>query len=419
MPLVTEDDEMTASPRTLPGSPATGAQEARTPWAWRLPTDAVLSSTHMLDALLGGLMMFRYLPLVPSPVPVSDLVGMLFILIMFFRHPRYRLGSAQVLVVGGMILLGYLVGVSFLNEVSWLRRSVHITVLAMTAMMVGTGRASLTSILRGACIGLVLNAALFYAGAAPDSYGGLLTGYLEDKNRAGMVIGTVGVLACGFARRRFIPLIIVLTTAGVWLTGSRTTLGGLAAAMVWLLLRPMMTGLIPRLALGGVLAGLLNLLVDEYSQEGTFADRAGSDLLRASIDEAVSEKLQHTPLYGGGLGTATVDIDGHTWFFHNAYDGLRQEGGWVFLVAVVAVVVWLGLRPGRTRVTNLTDLFVEAATVVLLVCAWKLGEVFLSITTYALLAAALRRYLASDDRTRILRDEEAVLSQYNRATRNL
>ena len=104
-------------------------------------------------------------------------------------------------------------------------------------------------------------------------------------------------------------------------------------------------------------------------------------------------------------------MDGATWFFHSSYDGLRQEGGWVLLVLVTAVTVWLGLRPMKREVTGFDQLAVEAATIVQLVCAWKLGEVFLSTSSFILLGYALQLYLR-DHGTRVLDDQERVLQAY-------
>ncbi|MDU0347534.1 hypothetical protein, partial [Actinomyces sp. MRS3W] len=278
-------------------APAPAAPPQRR-WAWTLPTHTPQESTHIVDAAFGLVTMFRTLPGVPSTIPVSDVVGILFIGIMLLRRPRYRLGRASLLIPGYFLLLAYLVAVSLIGEVDWIRRSVHITIMMMLALLVGTGRAHLPSLLRGAITGLVINAALFYAGLAPDTYGGNLTGYLEDKNHAALVIGVIGITTCAYVRRRYVAPLLVLTVGGVWLTGSRTTLAALTMAGVWMLLRPVLPSLMQRLALGGGIVLALNVLVDDYSRVGVFSDRTGTDLLRQRIDEATTLKLESTPFYG-------------------------------------------------------------------------------------------------------------------------
>lgn len=368
----------------------------------------------MVDALFGALTMFRTLPGFPGGVPANDVFGIVFIGILLTRRPKQRLGSTTVLPGLAVLLALYLVLVSLQNDVSWLRRLVHISVIAVLAFLIGEGRAEIPSLLRGAGVALLVNAALFYAGIAPDTYGGVLTGYLADKNLAAMVIGVVGVSICGFVRRPYVLPCLALTAGGVWLTGSRTTLAGLLIGTLWVLLRPKMTFLSFRLAFGAGAIALVSVLEERFARVGSFAAREGSDMLRERIDEAVALKLSHTPWYGGGLGTATVELQNSTWFFHNAYNGLRQEGGWIFLIAIVSVVVWVGLRPSRRYIDNLAQLFNEAATVVLLVCAWRLGEVFLATTTYIVLGIGL--YLGARDQegTEILDEGERVLARYGR-----
>ncbi|WP_172191680.1 ABC transporter permease [Actinomyces faecalis] len=386
-------------------------------WAWTLPTISDKSSTHLVDAFFGVLLTFRALPGIPASLPVSDLAGIVFILILLFRAPRYRLGRAELLIPGAIAMGVYLIAVSSINDVLWTRRLGHIAILLILAVLIGSGRAHLPSMLRAAAFGILVNTGLFYAGAAPDTYGGYLTGYLEDKNHAALTIAIIGVTLCAFVRRRYIIPTLATTGILIWLTGSRTTLGALAAAGLWILFRPRMRSLIPRVILGGFIAFALNILVDDYSQEGAFTDRTGSDALRERIDDAVQIKLNSTPPYGGGLGTATVEIDEKTWFFHNAYDGLRQEGGWLLLIVFVSIFVWYGLRPKRQHITNFTQLAVEAAVIVELVCAWKLGEVFFSTQTVLLLAAILEVYLKDQDpeRAQISTASESTMSRYHRS----
>jgi hypothetical protein len=103
---------------------------------------------------------------------------------------------------------------------------------------------------RGIAAGLVVNAGLFFAGIAPAPYQGYLTGYLLDKNQAGLAYTVAGVLLIGVTtdRRRQLAILAV-TSALVWASGSRTSLAALAFAVIWFAVRPRIS-VIARLVLG-------------------------------------------------------------------------------------------------------------------------------------------------------------------------
>lgn len=122
---------------------------------------------------------------------------------------------------------------------------------------------------------------------------------------------------------------------------------------------------------------------------GYFDDRLGSDLLRERIQTASWEKAAEAPWYGRGLGEAHVHLDEATWFFHNSFWGLLAEGGWPFLVIVLSAYVVLGMRPFRHAVRTPSRVAVEASTLIFLVCASQLGEVFITVTGALVLGAGL------------------------------
>ena len=67
---------------------------------------------------------------------------------------------------------------------------------------------------------------------------------------------------------------------------------------------------------------VIDVLTSDYSRSGVFADRAGSDALRALIDQASEIKVQATGFFGQGLGEAYVYLahtGSKTWFLHNSY----------------------------------------------------------------------------------------------------
>lgn len=109
------------------------------------------------------------------------------------------------------------------------------------------------------------------------------------------------------------------------------------------------------------------------------------------------EKLTETPWYGLGLGQAHVHLEDTTWFFHNSFWGLFVEGGWPFLIIVVAAYVVLGMRPFRHAARTPSRTAIEAATLIFLVCASQLGEVFITVNGALVLGASL--LLTSAERT--------------------
>ncbi len=74
----------------------------------------------------------------------------------------------------------------------------------------------------------------------------------------------------------------------------------------------------------------------------------GTDEFRARIDAASFAKLDHAPWHGQGLGEAWAMLpDGATYSFHNSYWSMLVEGGCVYLVAMLVLTVWFGIRPLR------------------------------------------------------------------------
>lgn len=144
-------------------------------------------------------------------------------------------------------------------------------------MVLVSGRIHFPSLVRGMAAGLVGNAVLFFAGLAPAPYGRFLSGYLLDKNQAGLAYAVVGILLVGVTvdRRRQVAVVVV-TGALVRSTGSRTSMAALACALLWFALRSRLNG--PgRLALAAVFALVLPFVEERYAQVGQFTDRVGTD----------------------------------------------------------------------------------------------------------------------------------------------
>lgn len=336
-------------------------------------------------------------PVLPVSVPLSEVAAVALVAFGVFRSPIRPLTRYGWYLPFWVILLAYCVVESWVNEVDWFRRTVRLVVMVVLSLQIATGRLDVWSGLRGFLVGLAVNVLLFYLRLAPDGYGGLLTGFLGDKNVAGLFYATVPLLALPFViRARWRVALLVFAGVTVFLTGSRTSIAALAAAALWVLVRRRLP--LPfHLPMFAALYAGIQYLEANFAHAWIFSDRTGTDLLRSRIDEASWQKAEAAPPYGLGLGEATVALEGRSWFFHNSFLGLYVEGGWVLLIAVTGVLVAIALP--LLRATHLRPpTALEAAAIVLLFCASRLGEVLLALPAFLLLgcvmAIGLNRRLA-------------------------
>lgn len=351
-------------------------------------------SARLLDLAVGILLVYRIsVPGVPLPVPQLA-IGAL-IVIAFFRRPTRSLSAAwwYPAVMIGVLL--FLIAETAFNGIDPLRRSANIATLMLFAGILASGRIDIGSVIKGLGIGLGLNLVLFYARIAPDSYQGKLTGFLQDKNAAALMYAVGAILCLLITRRLWLRLLILAAgTAAVVLTDSRTTMAALGVAIIYLIVS---TWLHRGFQLLTLLAGTLAFLWADTNLTtlGDYAiERQGSDAFRMRIDTASSLKAQAAPWYGSGLGEATVELDSGTWFFHNSYDALLVEGGVVLLIVMVGVyaVVGLGLsNRGFVDPLRMDARAVTAATLVVFLCATRLGEVFFAPIGFLVLGVGLAR----------------------------
>ena len=355
--------------------------------------------TRALDFVLGALTLVAW---VPPDAPTALSLGLTalaaLVVLASLRRPAWRTGLGW-LVVAAVTLLAYVVSLSLLSTdaslFGWQKRALRLLLVLLFVVSLVSGRLHYPSLVRGMAAGLLANAVLFYAGLAPALYGAYLSGFLLDKNVAGLAYLVVGLLLAGLTssvvRRN---VVLLATTAAVWGSGSRTSLAALGCALVWFWLRPRLRPW-GRILLAAALALAVRLAEVDFAQVGVFVERVGSDNLRARIDAASEAKLAVTPWFGSGLGTAYVPLQGDTFFFHNSYWSALVEGGWVLLVAYVAAHVWFGIgltRSGPPVAPWATA--AEAANVAVLICALRLGEVFGTTSAAVALGAGLLAYVA-------------------------
>ena len=346
---------------------------------------------------MGLLVVRTSAPFLPVSVPLAQVSMIALLIIAAFRRPTRSLEAARWFPLFAVFLLTYLSAVSLIQDVDFVRRLGNIALLLAVCGFMASGRIDVPSAVKGLGVALGINAVLFYAGVAPDTYGGVLTGYISDKNAAGLMYGVGALLGTLMTHRVWVRVVIFAAGAGALvLTDSRTSMAAYAAAAVWIVCSPRL-GLAFQALLAAGLIAVFFWVDQNLSDSGSYAtSRAGSDALRDRIDAATDAKVAATPWYGGGLGEATTEVEGDFWFFHNSYDALYAEGGIVVLLSVVAVyvVIGFGLRPKRDRGYGATA--VGAGTLFLLLAATRLGEVFFAPIGFVLLGVGLALWTEHD-----------------------
>ncbi len=337
----------------------------------------------------------------PVGLPAHQLVLMLICLYGLSRKPVYSLFPLRGLMVLFGCMLVYIALVSWLADPTdgasdWRRRLFRLGITTLLIFLLASGQLHLRSAIYGYVAAILLNIPLFYAGLVPDTYGGFLTGLVGDKNVAGLVYCLFGIAMLSLVRKKSHRIIVFLVFAGAtWLTGSRTSLAAFAMGVLWIILAPRLSGL-ARAFLGLGIYLLVNILSEDYSQVGDFADRAGSDALRGRIDDAAWERVQETGFFGQGLGEAYVNLSADTsFFFHNSYWSAFVEGGWLWVIFLVALTVFVLIRPFSDRKTwTAQQLIAQGLGIALLICSWRLGEVLFTMYWAICLGFGLRVWLA-------------------------
>lgn len=354
-------------------------------------------SARIIDALLMGLIVVRVsLPGIPFPVAQLGIAALL--VICCFRRPTRSFTHAWWIPVAILGLLTFLIVETTLQGIDPWRRAGNLAILMTMALFLASGRIDVGSAIKGLGAGLLINAALFYAGIAPNDYQGRLTGLLQDKNASALVMA-IGAFLMLLVVRRFWAriLLLALGTAAVVATDSRTTMAAGLVAAVWLASSRYLHRAFQLLTLA---AGFLAFMWadDNLAALGDYAtSREGSDEFRSRIDAASSLKASAAPWHGFGLGEATVTLDSGTWFFHNSYEGLVVEGGILLVAGLLGlfVVAGLGFAPRAVGidVTSLESRVITASTLVVFCCAMRLGEVFLAPISLMVLGIGIARLL--------------------------
>lgn len=319
-------------------------------------------------------------------LPFNQLMVFVIVGYALTRKPVFELGNWSRLFVILGLLLAYVAVVSAFADPSeyaadWMRRLSRLIATTGLVYVIAVGQLHLRSAILGYSTALLVNAGLFFAGLAQDNYGGYLTGYLGDKNYAGLVHAVFALLVMTALTKRWQQIVVlIISCLLLWETGSRTSLAGLLFAYLWILLAPR---LVPaaKVVLLAVFWWAIGFITEDFADASVFGDRTGTDALRARIDEMAWAKVQQTGFFGQGLGEAYVyDVAGErTWFFHNSYWSAFVEGGWIWAIGIVAVTLLVAIRPLSNNDWTVYQVIAQGVGIALLICALRLGEVFYTL----------------------------------------
>lgn len=361
------------------------------------PIATFLGPVVVLDAVLGFSLMFVMHNVTPK-LPGGLLTALAVALVGAVRRPVLTIQWGGLLALCTTSILVFLVVESMHNHMPWAQRITKFVILAVASATVATGRIEPRSLIAGGGFGALVNVLLWMAHVAPDPYHPYLTGFYGDKNVAGMYYALWGILGLLLFRTNRSRVVWgALFAALLFATGSRTAMGGYILALLWVLLRNRV-GLTFRLVLSALGFWLLTYAVKNFAESSAFGDRQGTDWYRHQIELAMAAKVAVTPWYGLGLTQGVVTLGGvRDAFFHDSYQQAFVEGGYPFLwgTLILFVVVGLGLFSSRVRVPP-PLLISEAGIIVILVCAWKLGEVFMTLGAFLTLALCIAYRLGRD-----------------------
>lgn len=315
-----------------------------------------------------------------TPFPVSTVCAGVLVVLAYFRRPSG-------VVRPGWFVAGLVVIVAWLGLASTLasglagvdvKRLLNVALWAAVGITVASGRLDLRRLGAGLALGVVFGVGWGLATIESSGYVGRMTGVFGDPNTAGLIVLTFTCLAVPQLRQRWVQVVVATVgIVGIVATFSRTTWLAAACVVAWVLLAKHISRWVGLVAIAG-LVWWSTSLGDAVLATSQFSARAGSDALRERILAAEQVQVDASPIIGHGLGTAHVQVDQLTFFFHSSYISLRQEGGWIALIIYLALLVAVFLAVTSLPKERRSG-WAEGALIGVVICAVNLGEVFLTV----------------------------------------
>lgn len=345
------------------------------------------------EVRVADFLVFAVLPwtqLNVNRVPINEIAVIALLALAALRMPRAEWRAPSLFwVLLPVPLLMMTLSAQLNGDPDW-RRLLHMVGWTALVWMLVSGRVSGRSAGLGLATGLVAAEVASIAMIGSSSYPGRLTGFLGDPNGASLVIVCYGCVA--MASVSSAPLrrgIFALLVVSALLAFSRTGLFAVFVVSWWVLIgrRLGRLGLVVQVAVGVL---LLRWIPDDIVLFGPFESRVGSDRLRTSISAAEHDLIDIAPWYGNGPGTSRVTVNDLQFFFHNSYLAARNEGGFVLVGGVCALLlIGFALLLKRAR-TDRSAAWLQGALIATATMAATLGEVLLELSTAVAIGFAVR-----------------------------
>ena len=344
---------------------------------------------------VSDFVLFALLPMAElraGSLPANELAMGVAVALATLRPVRQRPVPAWLMVMLPAML--GLMGLSaYLNDLTPIRRMLHLTLYVVLAVYCAQGRFHVRSMARGLAAGLLISAGAYFAGFG-TSYSGRLAGLMSDPNAAGYLLTTLGCLALAGMRPGRVRLATgLLIATAVVLTFSRTSLLAMLLVLVWVGIGRRFAAGLGSMILFAMIYVVTNVPIS-LQTFGPFADRSGSDALRGRIVAQEKLDIASAPWYGHGPGTSRVEVLGTLFYYHSSYLAVLNEGGRIAQLLLVGAGAFGLIGLLRQRV-DLRNPWYESAVIAVAVCAVNLGEVLLELPAALALGMAAYHVLAS------------------------
>lgn len=343
---------------------------------------------------LSDFLLFAVLPWAKLNVfglPVNEVAALSVLALSFFRTPmsswrRPPWFAALLLAILTMMLLS-----AALSGVHDVRRLGHLVGWMALAACVSSGRVSGRSAGLGLAVGLIVCQFVAVITMASSSYAGRLTGFFADPNGTAFILVVLGCVAiANIEQGRWQVVVALLTLTCVVLTYSRTGLLASTAVVLWVALGRFLG------PLGGALLAvaavrLTATIPDSVRLFGPFESRQGSDELRQRIIAVENRLLETAPWSGHGPGTSHMLVQGDSFYFHNSFLAARNEGGYLLLGLILALIALTFVSLSRSARHDVSAAILQASLIGVVIMALTLGEVLLELPTAVALGFAMRK----------------------------